>query len=169
MACKLKYVSNIELKSVYNELSNLLPSRHQIYIAMAKKYQVTSSGIQYRMEKHVREHSIEYQKQYRKEHPTETSKKGRDYNCIYRRKTRHLDFYLPSAFNGNKHLSIEELLTKLAKKTGLNLMPETIEKIVEGFEDKYGLAPITEMNGRYNLNNEYYSKVNVRPYVWLKI
>lgn len=157
-----------ELRFMYLQVFSSAPNKYQSQIKLAQMFGVSRKTIQYHLDKGVWECIKRDKKRYKKEHRKEITENNRDYLRSYRQITRHLDYYLPSAFNDTGQLSNKELSANLGKKTGLNLMPETIERIVKGFEDKHGLSPVMEKNGRYSLNNEYYAKVKVKQYLWRK-
>lgn len=182
MAKGLKEISDEKLRRLYLKQLTISLNKTQAYQKLANLFGVCRNTIMYHLNDSFKSYVTNAKKQYRREHRDAVrkeshryrkkhSKEIKQYNREYRRMTRHLDYYLPSAFRGEKRLPLQELVLRLKVKTGLHLMPDTLEIIVDGYKDRHGLSPVIERRGSYSLNDDYYSKVKVgkvRKYVWRK-
>jgi hypothetical protein len=84
--------------------------------------------------------------------------KGKD--ADYRRKYRHLDYYIQRALAEGECLSMKEFREKLKEETGFRFSPGTLKNYLGRCLADHGVTPLEET---YRLNPEYYDSVSIEP------
>ena len=169
---------NIEdIRRRYKQLSAQLPNNHQIYLELAKIFGVNWGTIQYHLDQNTKNNHRRYVrskkfkiyiKKYKEKYRPSSEVKlrakeySRTYDLKYKRISRHLDFFLQNTLNGNR-LNLSQICNKLSSNTGIHFQPQTIEKLISGYEQKYGKVPLLETKpGIYKLNKGYYKGRKVK-------